>query len=182
MSAIPFRRLAAIRFAPEFHIDVVLDETVQALRGDGLRIAGVVQREKAESDGCCPVTFLEDVATGRRLRISQALGSGSRGCRLDPQALAGVCGDLIAALEGGVDLLVLNRFGKGEADGHGFRAVIERALDRNVPVLTAVRDTYAADFEAFAGGMADILQPHKDAAVQWSRIATGVTPAQDSAA
>ncbi|MCY6380165.1 DUF2478 domain-containing protein [Hoeflea prorocentri] len=182
MSAVPSHMLAAIRFAPEFHVDAVLDETVQSLRGDGLRIAGVVQREKPESNGCCPITFLEDVATGRRLRISQALGSGSRGCRLDPQALADVCGTLIATVESGVDLLVLNRFGKGEADGHGFRSVIEKALDHGVPVLTAVRDTYLTDFGTFAGGMADTLPPRADAAIEWGRIAAGVVHDQDSAA
>lgn len=162
-------RLAAIRFGKDFHVDGVFDAAIVALRADGLRIAGFVQREAPDPSTCCDITYLEDIETGRRHRISQALGAGSRGCKLDPQALAGVCGDLVGTLEERVDLLVLNRFGKGESDGHGFRVVIERALDLGIPVLTAVRDTYEAAFEEFAGDLAALLPAETDAVVDWGR-------------
>ncbi|WP_136656679.1 DUF2478 domain-containing protein [Nitratireductor sp. XY-223] len=175
-------RLAAIRFGKDFHVDGVFDAAIAALRADGVRVAGFVQRETVDPTSCCDITYLEDVTTGDRHRISQALGAGSRGCKLDPQALAGVCGDLIGTLDRSVDLLVLNRFGKGESDGHGFRTVIEKALDLGIPVLTAVRDTYAPAFEEFAGDLALLLPAEADAVAEWGRAAADGRPERSTAA
>lgn len=54
--------------------------------------------------------------------------TGAKGCRLDPRALAALSGSLLGELDAGTQLLVLNRFGKGESEGHGFRAVIEQVF------------------------------------------------------
>ncbi|WP_419913209.1 DUF2478 domain-containing protein [Hoeflea sp.] len=166
-------RLAAIRFGKDFHVDGVFDTAIAALRAEGLRIVGFVQRETPDPTTCCDITYLEDIVTGQRHRISQALGAGSRGCKLDPQALADVCGDLVGTLEERVDLLILNRFGKGESDGHGFRVVIEKALDLGIPVLTAVRDTYEPAFEEFAGDLAILLPAEHGAVVGWGKAVAG---------
>jgi hypothetical protein len=72
---------------------------------------------------------------GPILRISQNLGSVSKGCRLDPAALEAAVGLVEARLDPNVDLLIINKFGKHEADGRGFRTVIAAALDLEIPVL-----------------------------------------------
>lgn len=143
--------LAAIRYGKGDEVDVVLEGVVRDLQVRGVRIAGYIQRESDTDAGSCPTTHLEDVATGERHVISQPLGLGARGCRLDPQALATVCGALEARLDQGADLVVLNRFGKGESQGHGFRAAIGQALLSGVPVLVALNDLYVQDFDEFAG-------------------------------
>ncbi|MEX3009719.1 DUF2478 domain-containing protein [Hoeflea sp. TYP-13] len=163
--------LAAIHFGKDMFVDGVLIETVQALQAEGFRIGGFVQRETPDPKSCCAITHVEDVMTGKRHRISQALGAGSKGCRLDPQALAAISGGLLELLEEGVDLIVLNRFGKGESDGQGLRAVIEKALDLGVPVLTAVRDTYAPAWEEFSGEFAATLPMDATAVIEWGRAA-----------
>lgn len=143
--------LAAIRYGRNDPVDGVLEGVVRDLQAGGVRIAGYIQRESDTEAGRCPTTHLEDVTTGKLHVISQPLGVGARGCRLDPQALAGVCGELQARLDEGVDLVVLNRFGKGEAQGHGFRDAIGQALLSGVPVLVALNDLYVKDFDEFAG-------------------------------
>lgn len=170
--------IAAIRFSGGDPVDGVLEQVVKELRHSGCRLGGFLQREIADDDGCCSITYLENLADGSMVRISQPLGSGSRGCRLNPHALAELAGTVLRDMEQGVDLLVLNRFGKGESDGHGFRQVIEKAFLDGVPVLTAVRDTYAEAWNDFGAEFAVGLGLDTDQVVGWCR---SVLPAgQDS--
>lgn len=159
--------IAAIRFGEGDRIDEILETVVRAVQSRGYPVAGYLQRETPDGPGCCPATFLEDVSSGEHLRITQALGPGSRGCRLDPQALAEVSGRLLSTVTLNTDLLVLNRFGKGESDGHGLRAVIESALGLGIPVLTAVRATYEPFWNDFTAGTGDFLPANKEAVTQW---------------
>ena len=67
----------------------------------------------------------------------------------------------------------LNRFGKGESEGQGFRAVIEDACMRGIPVLTAVREAYVEAWEAFAGDLGLLLPPDRAAVTGWTDRAIG---------
>lgn len=160
--------VTAIRFSDGDRIDELLETVVRAVQSRGYPVAGYLQRETPDGPGCCPATFLEDVSSGERLRITQALGAGSRGCRLDPQALADVSGRLLSAVGPATELLVLNRFGKGESDGQGFRAVIENACSLGVPVLTAVRATYEPFWNEFTAGPGVFLPADAEAATRWA--------------
>ncbi len=75
---------------------------------------------------------------------------------------------LEAELETCPDLLVLNRFGRGESEGRGFRDLIARALEMGVPVLTAVRPTYGGAWAAFGGDLACDLPVEADAVLAWA--------------
>jgi hypothetical protein len=112
---------------------------------------------------------LESLSDGRLFRISQSLGPGSEGCRLDPGGLAACAAALERELAGGCDLLILNRFGRGEAEGRGFRDLIGAAVLAGIPVLTAVRERYAAEWAAFGSGIACDLPPDRDAVLAWFR-------------
>lgn len=163
--------LAAIRFTPEDGIDDLLESVVRALQSEGVSVCGFLQRESQDPNACCNISHLEDVSDGTWHRISQALGSGSKGCRLDPRALADASGLLLARLEAGTEFLVLNRFGKGESEGQGFRSVIERAFELGIPVLTAVREAYQPAWSEFTDGSAQLLSPDKAAALAWAKAA-----------
>ncbi|MCO5155304.1 MAG: DUF2478 domain-containing protein [Aquamicrobium sp.] len=167
----PFPLLAAVRYRRDDAIDPLLEAVARDLQARGARVAGYVQRETAADEDCCATTWLEDIVTGERHVISQALGSGAKGCRLDPQALAGLCGLLEAALAHGADILILNRFGKGEAEGHGLRAAIGQAMLDGVPVLTAVHDTWLPAWEAFAGELGTTLSPARGEIDAWTGAA-----------
>ena len=65
---------------------------------------------------------------GPMIRISQNLGRAARGCRLDAGALEAAVVMAERGIAAGADLLIVNKFGKQEAEGHGFRALIAEAL------------------------------------------------------
>lgn len=173
--------LAAIRATPGTPVDTILSETAAALRSWGMNIRGIVQEEYGGSDDVKPVTRLRDVADGTLMQISQDLGRNARGCRLDPGALAEATRRLETIVEGGADLLILNRFGRSESEGTGLRPIIEAAILAGIPVLIAVRDEYVAAWDAFHAGMAVWLPAETNVVLNWYR-ATVVPPPADVAA
>src|SRR5690606_17839188 len=74
------------------------------------------------------------------------------GCRLDERGLVESESAIQQALSDGVDLLVINRFGRAESFGRGLRGCFDAALLAGVPVLTAVRAPYDAAWKEFHGG------------------------------
>ncbi|MEJ5022557.1 DUF2478 domain-containing protein [Ochrobactrum vermis] len=165
MSGVP--TLAAIRAAKDVPVDQLLAGVAHRARQAGLRVAGFLQHRETNTDECCRDIEIEHIGTGVTQIISQSLGSGSKGCRLDPAALADVAGSLLGELDDGADVLILNRFGKGETEGHGFRALIETAYARRIPVLTVVRETYVEGWNDFAGDCGILLAPDSKATLGW---------------
>lgn len=161
--------LAAIRFADE-DIDSFVAGLIAELRPQGWRLSGVVQsRGRADPECHCADMDLTSIATGEVFRISQPLGNGSHGCRLHPGALAQCAAALDRELDASPDLLLLNRFGRGESEGRGFRDLIARALDLGIPVLTAVQPTYAEAWAAFGGELACDMPMDVQAVFAWAQ-------------
>ena len=147
--------------------DLVLERLANSLAARGLRCCGTVQINSARADtGPCDmdVRVLPD---GPVLRISQDLGPQARGCRLDPAARETAGGLVAAGLASGADLLIINKFGKHEAEGRGFRDVIAEAVAMDVPVLVGLTALNRAAFEAFAEGLAIGLPPEPAALMAW---------------
>lgn len=165
--------LGAVRFAQDEPVDALLEAAVRQLKADGFHVAGYVQRETEEDDRCCALVHLENITDGRMFCITQPLGPGSRGCRLNPQVLADLCSSLLVELDQGMDILVLNRFGKAESEGQGFRTVIEKAFDKGIPVLVAVRDSYANAWESFGSTLAEDLPADAQKVIAWCRCSIG---------
>ncbi len=161
--------LAAIIYETGFSIDEFMGAVAAALQSDGLRVRGAIQHNVGPAP--CAAMTLVDLATGERFGISQELGAYARGCRLDPRGLADAAAWLDAAVDGDLDLLVLNKFGKAEAEGSGLRGAFARAVDARVPVLTAVRSPYTDAWYSFHGGLAADLPPCHDVVLAWCRAA-----------
>lgn len=143
--------LAAILFECG-DIDGMLSEVADLLTQQGLNVRGVLQSRVDASGEChCVDMDLTSISSNRVFRISQPLGNGSQGCRLHPGALAECSSFLAGELTQGADLLMLNRFGRGESEGRGFRDVIAFAIAQGVPVLTALRPAYIAQWREFSG-------------------------------
>ncbi|MBN7756373.1 DUF2478 domain-containing protein [Nitratireductor aquimarinus] len=151
--------IAAVRFSGGDPIDALLADAAARLQSQNIVVEGFVQLERDLSENCCAAMHLEDIRNGAVWLISQELGQGSSGCRLDPHALADLCGPLLERVREKPDLLILNRFGKGEMLGGGFRAAIEEAFMLGIPVLVAVRDEYAQAWQDFTEGCHTELQP-----------------------
>ena len=150
--------------------DLLLHGVAAALIAQGTRPAGIVQINTERGGGApCDMDVLV-LPDGPTVRISQSLGPGARGCRLDPEGLETAAG-LMAETLPRSDCLIVNKFGKHEADGRGFRPVIVEALDIGLPVLLGLNALNAPAFEAFSGGLAQRLAPRRDALVGWLEAA-----------
>jgi nucleoside-triphosphatase THEP1 len=73
------------------------------------------------------------------------------GCWLDPDWLASLAIRLAAAIAAGADLVIINRFGRLEAEGKGLIDLIRQALDADIPVLIAVPERRFATWIRFSG-------------------------------
>ena len=151
--------------------DLILAGLAADLIARGLRLCGTVQiNTERATDGPCDmdVRVLPD---GPVLRISQGLSPQARGCRLDPAALETAVGLVEARLDQGVDLLIINKFGKHEAEGRGFRNVIAQAMGLGIPVLVGLNGLNRVAFEEFTGGLAIAVSPEPAALAQWAEAA-----------
>ncbi len=153
--------------------DRLLADVVRQLSALGIPLAGAVQVNGERGRGRRCDMEIEVIGEAERIGISQDLGRDARGCRLDPDGLERV----VALIERRLDaapaprLLVLNKFGKQEAEGRGFRTVIGRALAEGIPVLTSVNQRNLPAFEDFADGLATRIDPSAGAVVDWCRAA-----------
>lgn len=147
-------------------IDDLVAEIVRAFEADGLRLAGTVcARPLAQMAHPCDMD-LRMLPDGPGFRISQPLGSGARGCRLD----GGVIETIAAAVEArlpGADLLIVNKFGKQETHGRGLCHAIAMAMENGIPALIGVDRMNLPDLQAFSGGMAEPLPPDLRAVRAW---------------
>lgn len=159
--------LGYVTMAERGGTDAVLTQVATALTGRKT-LCGVVQiNTEYDPDRPCHMD-LAVLGTPTIIRISQFLGRGSQGCRLNSTSLEEAVGQVSATLNRTrPDLLIINKFGKREGEGHGFRPLIGQSLAMGVPVLTAVSAVNIAQFMAFSGDMAQPLPPHPDAILRW---------------
>ena len=150
--------------------DAVLNDVARRLQQSGIRLGGVIQTNtEYDPDRPCHMD-LEVLSSGQSIRISQFLGQGSRGCRLDAAGLEMAVGLVEADLaQRRPDLLIINKFGKQECEGRGFRPVMGEALALGVPVLTAVSALNRSGFLAYSDGMATPLPNDTEAIVDWCK-------------
>ncbi|HIP22037.1 MAG TPA: DUF2478 domain-containing protein [Rhodobacteraceae bacterium] len=154
--------------------DRLISETAAKLQAQGGALAGItkVLGNEAVGDHHCDMD-VRVLPNGPEIRITQSLGEGSTGCRLNPAGIA----EAVAAVENsgiaGAGLFVLNKFGPQEADGHGFCEAIGTALEHDIPVLVGVGKGSRAALERFVDGMAEALPPEPDAIYAWCK---GVMP------
>ena len=157
--------------------DLLLQQLAIGLSDTGITACGTVQinSKRPNREACdMDVKVLPD---GPMLRISQSLGPESRGCRLDPAALEEAVTLCSAQLERGADVLIVNKFGKHEAEGRGFRTLIAEAIERDIPVLVGINALNRAAFEFFVEERAICLPAEITALRNWvehelSRLST----------
>lgn len=150
--------------------DALLSAVAGRLLAEGVAVAGAVQANSA----CAPALHcdmdLSVLPDGPVIRISQSLGPASEGCRLDAGALEAAVVEVAARLMG-ARLLVINKFGKHEAEGRGFRDLIAEALAQDIPVLIGVNTPNRAAFAAFAGDLAEEVPSQPATVLGWCRAA-----------
>ncbi|OED46574.1 3-dehydroquinate dehydratase [Rhodobacteraceae bacterium (ex Bugula neritina AB1)] len=157
--------------------DRLMSELAEKLQAKGIRLAGIVQTNVECYDKELCDMDVRVLPEGETIRISQSLGAGARGCRLNPEALEQAVGQVSASLQAGEapQLMIVNKFGKHEADGRGMRAVIGEALALGIPVISGVNKMNVEPFQAFADGMAVAAGPDLDGLVAWAEQAVAAT-------
>jgi nucleoside-triphosphatase THEP1 len=162
----------ACTFAPgRGDTDLLLQGLATALAGEGHTVCGTVQiNSEVPCDGPCDMD-VQCLPDGPVIRISQSLGKHARGCRLNPEALEQAVGWVEARIGGDIDFLVVNKFGKHEAEGRGFRTAIAQALEAEIPVIVGINSMNRDAFHDFTGGVAEEIAPDRDALLAWARAA-----------
>ncbi|WP_103332205.1 DUF2478 domain-containing protein [Pseudotabrizicola formosa] len=165
--------LAFVSAAERGEGDRLLARVAQRLSVAGVSLGGVVQMNtETDPDRPC-VMDLRVLTDSSIVRISQSLGRHAQGCRLDAAGLEDAVGRVAEALlVAPPQLLILNKFGKQEAEGRGFRPVIAQAMALGVPVLTSVSEKNRAGFDLFAGECATALGADESAVMAWCQLAT----------
>lgn len=168
--------VTALVYANGCDVEPVFRALVDHLVDGGCTVAGFVERKVAVPGHHRCDMVLEEVASGARISISQKRGLHARGCMLDTAELTRAEGLARTALEDAPALLVINKFGKSEAEGGGFRALIAEALSREVPILIAVPSRNLDAWRAFVGTLAaeiDIAALSRDPSIACAQL--GVT-------
>jgi hypothetical protein len=163
--------LAAVVYGADDDPDRLISGFAADLRRLGCRPVGVVQfgRSCRSDDLGLGVTLLPD---GEVVGLALDDEPASGGCRLDRDRLAGLSMRLAAAIDG-ADLVIINRFGRSEAEGRGLIDLIRRALDADIPVLIAVPEQRFAAWIKFSEGMNVRLACRRDALDRWWRTIAG---------
>jgi len=160
-------KLAYVMTTEPGETDRLLSAFARTSLDRGLPVAGLVQvnTEGADPHHCdMDVTVLPE---GPVFRISQSLGRGSRGCRLDSAALEAAVAAVERTLSAAPALVIINKFGKREAEGGGFREVIGRCLAEGTPVVVGVNALNLPAFLEFAGDLAERVPSEIQALDAW---------------
>lgn len=146
----------------------LLTGVVAAIRGLGIPVGGLLQRRGAVQSNGKGSLWLEDLLTGRSLRLDEDRGSAATACVVDTDALAQAAAMVRNAIDTGVHIVIVNRFGSFEVQGGGLRAEIADALCLGAGVLIPVRRARLPDLEAFLGAPPAVLPPEAGAIVAWA--------------
>lgn len=161
-------KLAYVTLQGRGRTDALIAEVAARLAAEGVRLAGTVQSNTERPDRRkCDMDLLI-LPDGPIVRISEDRGDLARGCLLDSGALE----QTVVAVQNrlpGAELLIVNKFGKREAEGKGLVPVIAEALDIGLPVLIGVNGLNLAAFLAFAGEEVTPLAADPALIAHWCR-------------
>jgi nucleoside-triphosphatase THEP1 len=161
-------KLAYVTLQGRGRTDALIAEVAAILAAHSVRLAGTVQSNLERPDRRKCDMDLAVLPDGPIVRISEDRGDLARGCTLDTGALEQTVVAVLQRLEG-AEVLIVNKFGKREAEGKGLVPVIVEALERGLPVLIGVNGLNLAAFLTFAGEAASAMPADAPTVVNWCR-------------
>lgn len=164
--ALPPTPIAALPAEQKEKVQSLMRGFALELALTGMRVAGVTQMRGEDAAGRSRV-FLRDVASEAEYVISQDLGPGSVACNLDTGELAMACAAVERAARAGVDLIVVSKFSKQEAERGGLCDAFRAAMSARVPVIAAVSPHFREEWRSFAGALAEDVAPSREALAEW---------------
>jgi nucleoside-triphosphatase THEP1 len=138
------------------------------LRRAGVAIAGIVpyQPNSREHNDACDME-VEDLASKIVLQLSDDRELPSTDCRLDPAALHEAAALISASFRNMPELVILNKFGRLEAEGEGLREVISDAVELGIPVVVGVPERNIGPWRSFTNGLAEETSIDSPCLDQW---------------
>jgi nucleoside-triphosphatase THEP1 len=143
--------ITALIYTDSEAADPLLRETALVLMEAGRSLAGLVQRNQPRPGRSRCDMVLEELASGDLVPISQDRGPHARGCALDVHQLLDGMERVRRAIATQPDLVILNKFGKTESEGGGFRPLIAEVIEAGLPLLIAVPWRNIDSWRLFAG-------------------------------
>lgn len=156
--------VGAVGYSPGEPPDAVLEAFLTRRLGEGWDAVGLLQSRNAEG-ARRDLSFKVVPDGGRAYMIASGAADGVR-CS---DALAPARRTVAAALVRRPDLVVLNRFGRAEAEGCGLHDLIAAILDRGIPLLIAVPHPLLPVWFARGAGMAVRLSAEMAHLEHWWR-------------
>ncbi len=158
--------LAAL-YADGIAADRTIADIAYGLRSQGFVVAGLVQRNEMVAGRRRCNMEMEEMASKTVLTISEDRGPLARGCRLDRAALSRAESLLMNALAMQPDVVIINKFGKSEAEGGGLREPISIAAQLGVPTVVGVPFRNLEQWRAFAGEFAEEVMAEQKPIRSW---------------
>lgn len=155
MSAKDSRCLLAVVYDDGIAADRLLSDLGYDLRAQGVGVQGLVQRNSFRRDRAKCDMELEELGTGRVFQLSKDRGKLAGGCRLDREAIVTAATVMAAGIEANCELLIVNKFGRSEAEGRGLRDLIADAACRGISTIVGVPRRNLEVWERFAGELSD---------------------------
>jgi hypothetical protein len=167
----PVARIVAIQGAPNRFVQHAMWRFTRRWADRGARIAGVIEAFDPTIGRSRHAAHLENVRTGEVYPLFQELGPMASACHLDGAGIVAACASVCGEIERGCDLVVLSKFGQLEARRTGLTDAFVKAVERDIPILTAVSPVYTDAWDAFSTPLGVIL-PAVDAELDnwWQAI------------
>jgi Protein of unknown function (DUF2478) len=174
-------RIGVVRGASGAQVQDMFRSLAQRWRGS-VRLAGLIAEDHGLADRACSAGFLRNIATGERFSIFHDLGPGSTVCHLDGVGALTAAQSIQRDITAGCELVLLNKFGKLEADGTGLFAAFGAALDAGIPLLTSVSSAFEPAWTRLTGRSFCVLRADMDEiGTWWGTIRNTAMPVDASA-
>lgn len=118
----------------------LMSDLGRRLRDAGVVVAGLVPYQAVVDDGGprCDME-VEELSSHFILQLAEERDKQPHGCRVDPEAVQEAAALIAASFRNAPELLIVNKFGKLEADGGGLSDVISDAVDQGFRSSSAFR-------------------------------------------
>lgn len=160
------KKIAVVQGVPSAQVQQLFPTLVERWQPTA-RLAGVIAEDHGLPDRSCSAGFLRSLGDGERFPIFQDLGPGAKTCHLAGDGAVAAAVTVRRDIAGGCDLVMLNKFGKLEAEGGGLRDAFGAAIEAGIPVLTSVSAKFVAAWESFAAPLFVVVPDDADRIDAW---------------
>jgi hypothetical protein len=150
------RRIAAIQGSSNRNIQSAMWRFARRWTSRGVRIVGLIEEFEANSQKRHSAR-LKNITTGEAHPLFQDLGPMAAACHLDGAGIVAACAIVRDEIERGCDVVILSKFGQLEAARSGLMDAFVIAVERNIPVLTAVSPAYNSSWSRFTSPLSVTL-------------------------